>query len=387
MITNVASVTGNESDPDPGNNTAEKSVRVIGADLVVTKTVNITAPNAGDVITYTITVANNGPDNATGVQLVDVLPAGVSFGGYTATQGTYITATGLWDLKDDLPSGAVATLTITATVNSCSGHATITNTASVTADWPNDPKPDNNKFNVVITPTSGAYCLFLPIILKPPPLPCYVETFDDPNSGWPPPPTSPLVLVEYLNGEYHMFTKDTTRVHWATSPLGPYYNYSVQVDARWTTTTYIGDEYGIVFDLFKSGGRNRYYRFNINTNRGTYRLRKLQNGRWSDLIVPTSSPDIRGGSSVNTLRVERNNFNIDLYINGKYQASCPDLDNCPNFDNPLPRPGYMGVNVVPSDLIDGEAYFDNFTVCTYELSGGTSINRLGVRPASGATNK
>ena len=35
------------------------------------------APNVGDTITYTVTLRNNGPDPATGVQVRDLLPAGV----------------------------------------------------------------------------------------------------------------------------------------------------------------------------------------------------------------------------------------------------------------------------------------------------------------------
>ena len=49
------------------------------ADLVVVNTVSATAPNVGDVITYTVTVTNNCPQQATNVSLQDVLPSGLSF--------------------------------------------------------------------------------------------------------------------------------------------------------------------------------------------------------------------------------------------------------------------------------------------------------------------
>jgi uncharacterized repeat protein (TIGR01451 family) len=373
MITNVASVTGNESDPDPSNNAAEKSVRVVGADLVVTKTVNITAPKIGDTITYTITAANNGPDEATGVQVIDVLPKEVAFDGYTATRGTYITATGLWNV-DDMANAASATMTIAATVISYTGDPTIPNTASISAAWPNDPNLENNTSRAVITPTSANYCVYLPIILKPLPPPCHVENFDNSASGWkisPGPPT----LLEYLNGKYHVFTQDTSVLHWARSPLGPYNDYSVQVDVNWTNTTYVGEEYGIVFDLSTLGSLVMY-RFNINTNAGIYVLGRLQ-GTWTTLITGTSS-DILTGTLTNTLKVDRKGSDIDLYINGRYQASYSD--------NALPRPAFVGINIVPDDLVNGEAYFDNFIICSYELKVET-LTRLESISTSGVASK
>ena len=50
----------------------------------------------GDTITYTVTLSNNGPNTATGVQVTDLLPAGLSFVSATPSQGTYDPGTGLW---------------------------------------------------------------------------------------------------------------------------------------------------------------------------------------------------------------------------------------------------------------------------------------------------
>ena len=48
---------------------------------------------------YTITVTNNGPSPAPGVTLSDALPAGLSFIGATASNGTTPTASGNWALR------------------------------------------------------------------------------------------------------------------------------------------------------------------------------------------------------------------------------------------------------------------------------------------------
>jgi len=65
------------------------------ADLSVTKTVSDATPNVGDQITFTVTLNNAGPDDATGVQVTDLLPAGLSFVSATPGQGTYDSNTGL----------------------------------------------------------------------------------------------------------------------------------------------------------------------------------------------------------------------------------------------------------------------------------------------------
>ena len=62
--------------------------RQFRADLSVTKDANSPRVSAGENITYTITVANNGPDSATDVMATDALPAGLGFVSATPSQGS-----------------------------------------------------------------------------------------------------------------------------------------------------------------------------------------------------------------------------------------------------------------------------------------------------------
>ena len=74
------------------------------ADLALTKTVDVPTPNVGDIITFTVTLTNKGTDPATHVEVQDVLPAGLSFLFYTASQGTYLASTGLWNVGTVTPA-------------------------------------------------------------------------------------------------------------------------------------------------------------------------------------------------------------------------------------------------------------------------------------------
>ncbi|MCP4112000.1 MAG: DUF11 domain-containing protein [Desulfobacteraceae bacterium] len=118
------------------------------ADLDITKTVDNAAPVGGEVIQFTITVTNNGPDATTGVQVTDVLDAGftgVSYKTYLdgsevddGSGGTY--AAGVWTIGN-MGNGEVAELIITATVPATPG-ITITNYAEITQSGANDPDSD-----------------------------------------------------------------------------------------------------------------------------------------------------------------------------------------------------------------------------------------------------
>ena len=87
-ITNVATVSGNESDNNVSNNTASEDTQVNGqVDLSVTKSCPSDA-FSGDQITYTVTISNSGPSTSQNTHLEDVLPSGVTFISATPSQGT-----------------------------------------------------------------------------------------------------------------------------------------------------------------------------------------------------------------------------------------------------------------------------------------------------------
>jgi uncharacterized repeat protein (TIGR01451 family) len=147
-ITNVAQVTASGTpDPDstPGDGQGDDFATVTidappAADLSVSMTPSSTTPNFGSNVTFTVTVSNGGPDQATGVVVNDLLPSGLAFVSSTPSQGSYISGTGVWTVGS-INSGSSATLTLVARVNST---AAITNSAQVTASGVFDPDSTPN---------------------------------------------------------------------------------------------------------------------------------------------------------------------------------------------------------------------------------------------------
>ena len=82
----------------------------VNADIAVGMTVDEAAPREGDAVAYLINVGNNGPVAATNVQITDLLPAGLTFRSATASKGTYLSASGVWQVGR--PSGGRAPLSL-----------------------------------------------------------------------------------------------------------------------------------------------------------------------------------------------------------------------------------------------------------------------------------
>jgi uncharacterized repeat protein (TIGR01451 family) len=118
------------------------------ADIRVRKSVSDPAPAVGAKVTFTIAATDLGPNNATGVQVRDILPAGLAFVSATPSAGTTYTAgSGLWNIGN-LAVGATATLRIVATVT---GTSRVTNVASRLAGTPPDFNPSNNTGRATVT--------------------------------------------------------------------------------------------------------------------------------------------------------------------------------------------------------------------------------------------
>ena len=113
------------------------------ADLAITKSDDVEdAVVTGDSITYTLTVKNEGPSDATGVVVTDTLPEGLTFissaDGCTAVDHEITCDIG------ELAAGATTTLTFVVSVDdTVADNTTLTNVATVSGNEA-DPDTDNN---------------------------------------------------------------------------------------------------------------------------------------------------------------------------------------------------------------------------------------------------
>ncbi|HSP16518.1 MAG TPA: hypothetical protein VLV78_17370 [Thermoanaerobaculia bacterium] len=140
-VTNSATATAT-GDPTPGNNSsgAVSAAVTTNSDVAVTKSISTPVTPGGNA-TFTVTVKNFGPSDATGVVVTDVPGPGLTFvsnsGGcssaYPCTLGT-------------MTPGQIITINSTFAVAS-GATGTVTNTASVSSTS-SDPLPSNNSSTV-----------------------------------------------------------------------------------------------------------------------------------------------------------------------------------------------------------------------------------------------
>jgi uncharacterized repeat protein (TIGR01451 family)/gliding motility-associated-like protein len=168
IISNTATVTSTTPDPVPVNNTATQTTSVnASADLSITKTDDADPVIAGQNITYTITVTNNGSSDAVNVSVADVLPSELTLVSATPSSGSW--AAPNWSIGT-LNAGASRSMVIVAKVNTNVTQGTvISNTATVTSTTA-DPVTTNNSdtetvdvvsfSNLSITKTASSSTVF-----------------------------------------------------------------------------------------------------------------------------------------------------------------------------------------------------------------------------------
>lgn len=128
---------------DLSNTPADLAVSIAGPSSVTT----------GSAATYTIRVANQGQDAASGVVLTTVLPGSVIGGTFTASQGSCNGSGVLYCDFGSLANGSSATLTLSITPTTAGSFGLSTHASSVTVD----PVSSNNDASVTATVTGSDY--------------------------------------------------------------------------------------------------------------------------------------------------------------------------------------------------------------------------------------
>ena len=155
VLSNTASASSSTADPVSGNNGAAVNTTVNAqADLAVTETGSSTAI-AGNQITYTITLTNNGPSDSQSVTLSDSLPAGLTYVSQSQTSGTTLTLSHsgntISDTVSTLTASASATITITAAISASVADGTVVSNVATASASTTDPTSSNNGATVNTT--------------------------------------------------------------------------------------------------------------------------------------------------------------------------------------------------------------------------------------------
>jgi large repetitive protein len=134
------------------------------SDLAITITDGVTSIQAGQPVTYTITITNNGPNNVTNAAVNNTLPASLSGATWScAPSASCGTTSGTGSISNHLitlDSGTSVIFTLTATLSS-GASGTLSNTATVTAPFiatesntANNSATDNDTITAVPTASS-----------------------------------------------------------------------------------------------------------------------------------------------------------------------------------------------------------------------------------------
>ena len=142
-LVNVAKASADQPDHNPGNNVSAAQAQHdpaaperFTADLSLTKTVDNPTPSVGDLVTFTLTLANSGPSATAGVQVRDTIrPDSLVELVSVETSGTATYTDALWTVGH-MPNGTTVTLRVTVRIL---GAGAITNTAEVVASTLPDP--------------------------------------------------------------------------------------------------------------------------------------------------------------------------------------------------------------------------------------------------------
>jgi uncharacterized repeat protein (TIGR01451 family) len=142
------------ADPNNANDTATIQLAVNTVDMQVTVLTSATEAPEGATVTLTVVAANNGPGDASGLQVNCVLPAGLTFLSATPGAGSYDSGTGDWDLGS-LSASSSALLALSVQIDGGTGGQTLSPSATVSQLDQSDPAAGNDSGSVGIVVTGA----------------------------------------------------------------------------------------------------------------------------------------------------------------------------------------------------------------------------------------
>ncbi len=156
LTNQVAIVAMDQVDPNATNNSAQAGITVDQPDLELSKATMVSPISEGDQTEFRIDVVQRSTTTAaTGVQVTDILPAGLTYVSDSTSQGLFNHGTGIWNLGT-VPAG-IDTYSLWITVSADGGTAgsTIDNTATISSMDQTDASPGDNSGTASVQVTAS----------------------------------------------------------------------------------------------------------------------------------------------------------------------------------------------------------------------------------------
>jgi len=163
-ITETDTISSTRTDPDPNNNSVTITTGVAdAADLAITNTASPVPVQAGNNITYTQVVTNNGPSNATTASMTETTPPNTTFQSISIPAGWSCTTpavngTGTINCTNPSLAAGSSSFTLVLKVNAGTAAGTAFNDTATVASAVNDSNSANNSAtaaDVVATATQA----------------------------------------------------------------------------------------------------------------------------------------------------------------------------------------------------------------------------------------
>ena len=166
VITHTVHLSGDSADPDTTNNQVSETTTVTsatGADLGISMVSSAETVTVGQTYTYTLVINNQGPSDAMGVSVTDILPSQVSYVSATPSQGSCQNMGDVICVLGTIFNGGQVTINLVVQGLS---EGTAVNSANVSSTS-NDPLQTNNIASVDVIITSNySTKIFIPLVMR-----------------------------------------------------------------------------------------------------------------------------------------------------------------------------------------------------------------------------
>lgn len=143
QVTNQAQISTTTTNDTPGDNTSTSTTNVIRPNVTIQKAGPATV-TVGNVLAYTLSYANNGSANASGVTVVDTLPNGVSYVSANPAPSSVVGQVITWNLGT-VAAAASGSITVNVQSSSTLANGTqLTNQVQISTTTPGDNPGDNS---------------------------------------------------------------------------------------------------------------------------------------------------------------------------------------------------------------------------------------------------